>query len=125
LAEHREGVGAYTGGADKQAAVVTQRPVLAARGGGGAGHVWRVGDRDLGRPLYLQQQPGAAASIENKHFNILTFRLSNNHFFNIKSYYLKKKIFLFFSFKCLAQEMFTGYIMNNKSLRISMNNYYR
>jgi len=67
LAEHREGVGAYTGGADEQAAVVIQRPVLTARGGGGAGHVWRVGGRDLGRPLNLQQQPGATASMENGH----------------------------------------------------------
>jgi len=66
LAEHREGIEAYTGGVDKQATDVTQRPVLPARRRGGAGHVWRVGDRDLGRPLYLQQQPGAAASIENK-----------------------------------------------------------
>ena len=53
LAEHREGVEAYTGGADEQAAVVIQRPVLAARWGGGAGHVWCVRGRDLGRPLNL------------------------------------------------------------------------
>ena len=53
MAEHREGVGAYTGGADEQAAVVIQRPVLTARWGGGAGHTRRVGGRDLGQTMNL------------------------------------------------------------------------